>query len=222
MKYFRSIFIILTPFVYIFAIAQVTGLDKDLVKNILFNPAGTPVYQIGTEKQGFDQFNNDYLTYISLNHHSNEISAAQKSSTNKDNFAQLRMKQDLIIHAALNSDLIHDSTFLYFIRQNLREGIVKGYLYRNIPNVDKIRDAKYSEDTKFLEETYEKNKKQYDDKNISRDEALKALKDVYNKKKAAIIEFLIKKEEDKIIERLREKYTPVINKQAVENLGFSR
>lgn len=220
MKFFlNALFILLLFVISPSTQAEPMKIDKETLKNYLFSPMGSVFYKIGDWVQGFDLFEKEYYYYIKLNYNEKNHESALKSVQNRENYLNARLQKDLMIYDALTTDMVDDPVFQSLLREKIREAIVKAYLYKKIPSIEKIKEAQFSDDKKYLEDIYEKNKKQYDDKNISREEALKALQNVYAKKKNAIIEYLLKKEEDKILESLKTKLNPFVNKQFIESLG---
>ncbi len=204
MKLLKILFNVLLTIFFISACGG--DIDKKYLEKNLFSGAGEKGYEINGITQGIDALKSEYELFINLNYPTNIKKLAKVSLENWRDFIDKRQKQDLIIVDALKSNTSDTKIFKYFLKQGIRDAIVKAYLYQKIPNVEKIKDAQFSDDRVFLEKIYQKNKKLYDEKNIKKEEAIKALRVVYAKKKRAIIDYILQKEQTKVIQNLQKKF----------------
>lgn len=188
-------------------------IGQSKIKTVLFDNSGEHAYTIEGIEQSISGLKDEYTHYINLNYPSNLKKLAMASAENWKEFIDRREKQDMVIVEALKNDVNSDPVYNYFLRQGMRDAIVKAYLYKSIPNVEKMKDAQFSDDRAFLEKIYQENKKSYDDKNISREEAIESLKNVYLKKKRAVIDYVLQQEQAKIITKLQKEFKIVENPQ---------
>ncbi|HCL58054.1 MAG TPA: hypothetical protein DHW82_13750 [Spirochaetia bacterium] len=175
------------------------------LKKYLFKDSGAWVYEIEGVAQNAESMKKEFEVFVKLNYPTHVQEAVKASKEIWNEFISRREKQDAIIYEALNAKYLEDPEFVYFFKQGMREALVKGYLYKSIPNIDKIKDTQYSDDRVFIEELYKKNKAVYDEKKISKDDAIKSLQEVYLNKKKAVIDYLLKEEEDKVLGMIQKK-----------------
>lgn len=192
-------------------------VDESSLEKLLFSKEGETAYAIGDISQDREGLQKEFQMFIQVNFPKKIQEVALKSKQNWDDFVKLRQKQDLIIADAIQKEMVKDPVFQHFLKQGIREAMVKAYLYKSIPNIEKIKESRFSNNRVFIEKLYAKNKKAYDDKKISKEKALKALQKVYLQRKHAIINYILRKEEAKVLIKLQKQF-----KIEEKNISFKK
>ena len=194
---------------------------ENIIKKLVFDFSTNYVYKIENFTQSLDQSEKDYQYYTYYNYTTKNHKLAKNSLKEWKKYIKRRKNEDTLIYDAFRKGYFNDPAFLYFIRVGLRRSIIKGYLFKQIPDMLKIKDAHLIDNHNFFEKIYQKNKYLYDQKQISKKNAINALRKVFlEKKKKLLIKIILRKKKEiynQLMKELKIEVKKVVHKKIVKN-----